>query len=168
MRLLGAALLVGGCAGVGWRHKKAMVEAVRALEDMIAALDRLRSELMTNRTPLPALTEELARSGPGAVRCVFAAAAEGLRAPDGEGFAALWARSLRRCGALGGGAVTALEHLGAVLGRYGVDEQASAIDRCTAHLERELTAAREKLRREGVLAPALGTAAGLVGSVLLF
>ena len=167
-RLIGAVFLVSGCAGMGWLRKRAMGEKVHALEDMIAALVRLRSELNTNRTPLAELAAELSREGPRAARSGFASVAEGLHHADGEGFPSLWRRSLQRCSALGGEGAAALERLGAILGRYSVGEQTAAIDRCIAHLERELGEAREKLRRDGALAPALGTAAGLVGSVLLF
>ncbi len=167
-RLIGAMFLVSGCAGVGWLRKRAMVEKVRALEDMIAALDRLRSELNTRCTPLAELAAVLSREGPRDARGVFASVAEGLRDADGESFSALWERSLQHCPALGGEGTAALARLGAILGRYSVGEQTAAIDRCIAYLEQELGEAREKLRRDGTLAPALGTAAGLVGSVLLF
>ena len=167
-RLIGAALLVGGCAGAGLRCRRAMREKVRVLADLIAALGRIRSELVTNRTPLGELTAQLAGNGPSAARDMFAFLAAGLKMPGDEGFSALWRCSLQRCPALDGEGTAALERLGAVLGRYSVGEQAAAIDRCTAELERQLRAAREKLQRDGALAPALATAAGLVGSVLLF
>lgn len=168
MRLLGAVLLVAGCAGVGWRRTRALREQVTALEDMVAALDLLRGEILTNRTPLPEVAGELARSGPGSVRGVFAAVYAGLRCPGGRGFPELWRRSLAQCRALEGEAAGALERLGTKLGRFAAPEQAAAIDRCIARLERELAESREKLRRDGRLGPALGAAAGLVGSVLLF
>ena len=62
-RLIGAALLVGGCAGAGLRCRRAMREKVRVLADLIAALGRIRSELVTNRTPLGELTAQLAAAG---------------------------------------------------------------------------------------------------------
>ena len=57
VRLLGAALVAGGCAWLGFRRALELRDRVRALEQMAGGLALVERELALGAPPLPRLLE---------------------------------------------------------------------------------------------------------------
>ena len=101
VKLLGAALVAGGCAWLGFRRALELKDRVRALEQMAGGLALVERELALGAPPLPRLLEGAAGRCDGPAAELFAGCARALARPDREGFPALWRDQVARLEALG-------------------------------------------------------------------
>ena len=159
VKLLGAALVAGGCAWLGFRRALELKDRVRALEQMAQGLALVERELALGAPPLPRLLEGAAGRCAGPAAELFAGCARALARPDREGFPALWRGQVARLEALG--------PLGEILGRYDCREQRAGLAAVRGRLEELSVLARADSRRRGRVYEALGLSGGAFLVVLL-
>ena len=167
LRLLGAALLVAGCGGLGFSAAGRLARRVGVLRALLGALEGMERELSFRLTPMPELLERAAESPPPAGE-LFARCRARLDELGERPLSQLWRESVEDTPlGLTGPALLALEELGDVLGRYDGEEQRAALARTRAELGRALEQAREESEKQGRMYRALGLTAGAMLAILL-
>ena len=167
LRLLGAALLAGGCGGLGFAAARGLARRAENLRVLLAALEGMERELSFRLAPMPELLERAAESPPP-VGELFARCRAGLDELGERPLSRLWREAVAAPPlGLDGPARLALEELGDVLGRYGGEDQRAALDRVRGELARALERAVEETERQGRVYRALGLTAGAVLAILL-
>lgn len=168
IRLMGAALLVAGCGGIGMSAVGRLDGRVRDLRELAAGLELLRRELGWRLTPLPEALAAAAEGTQGRAAQFFQFCAQRAGRLSGTTFQQLWREGLERCPLrLDREDRALLEQLGPVLGRYDGDSQCQAVDKALAGLARRQTQAEENRRRLGRVYGVLGVTAGLFLAILL-
>ncbi len=168
IRLIGAILVAGGTAAVGAAAVQGLKARARLLSALIGALDIMQSELYFKLTPLPELTERLAREADAPIRPFFKKLSAGMESLGEHSFASLWEHALQACGQFWRQAEkTLLSELGGVLGRYDTEGQTRIIAYIRARLEGLLTQAEADCRQQGRVYGALGVVCGLA-MVIIF
>ena len=157
MKLLGAALVAAAFAVLGASEALRLRRRARLTSELAAGLELLRGEIVSR----------LARHGPEGTRVFYAAVCTGLESFGGAEFSELWRRALGLLD-IGAPARAALLNLGASLGRYGAEEQGSAISACELELRREAERASEEARVMGRLRAGLAAGAGLILAIVLY
>ena len=167
LKLMGAALLVGGCGAVGFSAAGRLARRVGVLRALLGALEGMERELSFRLTPMPELLERAAESPPPAGE-MFARCRARLDELGERPLSQLWRESVEDTPlGLTGPALLALEELGDVLGRYDGEEQRAALARTRAELGRALEQAREESEKQGRMYRALGLTAGAMLAILL-
>lgn len=167
-RLLGAALVVAGCAALGLAGVARLEGRVRDLAELTAGLDALRRELGWRLAPLPDALDTAARAARGPAAQFFTRCAQGAGTPDGQVFQAVWRDSLSAVPLrLGPEDRDLLERLGPVLGRYDGDSQRLALEEAVAGLRALGGEAADDRKRLGRVYGVLGMTAGLFAAILL-
>lgn len=167
VRLLGAALVAGGCAWLGFRRALELRDRVRALEQTARGLALVERELALGAPPLPRLLEGVAGRCTGPAAELFAGCARALARPDRESFSALWQDQVARLEGLGEEGREALAPLGELLGRYDCQEQRAGLAAVRGRLEELAALARADSRRRGRVYQALGLSGGAFLVILL-
>lgn len=167
LKLVGAALVVGGAAGAGQAAAARLRRRVRELQQARTALQVLRTEISWGLTLLP---DALARAG----RCVggpvgdLCARAAGLMR-SGEGAAAAWERAVAAAApaaALAPGDREALVALAPCLGASHREDQLRHLDLCLERLAQAEAEARERAAADARMYQQLGLLAGLLLALL--
>lgn len=164
MRLTGAVLLAAAGLLAGLTARRAMEARVRRLTELLGFLELLSMELGRFRTPMPELFGGLAGRTRGAASELCERVSAGLDRLGERTFSDIWAEA---AAPLPAEERDLLGPLGAVLGRYGAEEQLLAVDRCRHDTEQAREAAAAALRDRGRLAVGLGAAGGAALAVLL-
>ncbi len=167
LHLLGAALVAGGCAWLGFQKAMELKNRVRALEETARGLALLERELGLGSPPLPRLLEGAARRSEGPAAELFAGCAQGLSRLDQEDFSHLWRRQTACLAGLSGEGKEILAPLGEVLGRYDCRDQREGVAAVRGQLEELAARAREDSRRQGRVYRALGLSGGAFLVILL-
>ena len=168
IRLLGAALLILGCGGMGLSAVNRLDSRVRDLRELSAGLEILRRELGWRLSPLPRALEVAAEGTHGRAAGFFAFCAQGSRQLAGASFRTLWSRGLEQCPLrLRREDRALLEQLGPVLGRYDGDSQRQAVENVLAGLDRQRVQAEDDRQRLGRVYGVLGVTAGLFLTLML-
>lgn len=167
-RLTGA-LLLTACGGWwGLDRSAALADRVNALEAWEAALELLTGELTFSLPDLPTLFSTLSAQAPPTAGQVFAAALRGLDSLGEKPLAQIWQESLRATPSpLTGEDLEALDRLGLILGRYGWEEQQTALQSLARHLEERRRGAEAKAAAVGRTYTTLGLALGAFCAILL-
>jgi len=139
------------------------------LSSMISSLLWIRSEISTNLTPVTELVQCLAADAHPSVRPFFQAVHEQIDAYGIPYFAQCWQRAVQiHCEALSEDEFRVLCDLGGILGRYGVQEENTAIDRCIQQFQAAYEQARQDRTERTRLYLGIGlTAGGMLAIVLL-
>ncbi|MGI6497496.1 MAG: stage III sporulation protein AB [Oscillospiraceae bacterium] len=167
-RLIGAALVLIGGAGVGVGAAKELGRRTGTLSAFLAALDRMEAELTFRLTPMPELLSRLSGDLEGPVGMFFSQCEQGLSALGDVPFSKVWNQALQEEGlALLPEDRVPLEQLGAVLGQYDVEGQRNAMEGVRHQLTLCLEAAKRKQGKIGRVYRALGISAGVL-CILLF
>lgn len=166
---LTGALLLTACGGWwGLNRANVLARRVAALEAWEAALELLEGELTFSLPDLPALFSTLSTQAPPPAGQVFAAALRGLDALGEKPLAQIWQESLRAGPTpLAGEDLEALDRLGLILGRYGWEEQQTALRSLSHHLEERRREAAAKAAAGGRIYTTLGLALGAFCAILL-
>lgn len=167
MKLLGALLLTAAFAAMGLTESLRLRRRARLIADFASGLELLRAEIVSRLAPMPEAAERLALHGPESTRRFYAAVSAGLENLGGAEFSEIWSRALGLC-ELSEGAKLSLLNLGGSLGRYGAQEQSSAILACEAELGREALGAAEQARVMGRLRAGLALGGGLILAIVLY
>lgn len=168
IRLMGAALLAGGAAALGYLAVKHLDGRVRDLQELTAGIETLQRELGWRLAPLPEALSRAAESVKGRAAQFFRLCARGAEHLDGRTFQQIWrdaaeASQMR----LERVDIDLLDQLGAVLGRYDGDSQRQALETAGVRLESQWSAAAEQRGRLGRVYGVLGLTAGLFLVILL-
>lgn len=168
IRLMGAALVIAGCAAVSFGAVRRLDGRVKDLEELTAGLETLQRELCWRLTPLPEAMKEAAGETHGRAAVLFDWCARETRSLDGRTFQQIWQDGLERCPlVLNEEDRAALERLGSVLGRYDADGQRQAIDGAVDSLNHRKAQAAEDRNRLGRVYGVLGMTVGLFLVILL-
>ena len=168
IRLLGAALLMAGCGGLGLSAVNRLDGRVRDLRELSAGLELLLRELGWRLAPLPEALEAAAAGTHERAARFFAYCAQKSRQLAGAPFRTLWSGALEQCPLrLSREDRALLEQLGPVLGRYDGDSQRQAVENVLTGLSRRLAQSEDDRRRLGRVYGVLGLTAGLFLTLVL-
>lgn len=168
LKLLGAALVVGGGAWVGLNAAGELSRRAKALDAWRDALALMENELTFRLPSMPELTQRLSRSVRPPAREVFLNLQKGLERLGEASFEELWRGALTtHPGGLDGEELDILQALGAVLGRYGWADQCRSLESARLALAERAAQVREELRRKGKAYAATGVALGAFVTILL-
>ena len=168
LRLLGALLVAGGVASVGFFAAGELKRRTRALRAICGALERMEQEISFRLTPLPDLFRLLSVQSEPPARELFAHCLVGLERLGEVPFSQIWSQALEAVmPCLREGERGVLEELGGVLGRYDGEAQRTALSRVRAELARGLEAAQEEQKQQGRIYRVLGITAGAFFVILL-
>ena len=168
IRLLGAALLMAGCCGLGLSAVNRLDGRVRDLRELSAGLELLQRELGWRLAPLPQALEAAAGGTHGQAARFFTFCAQESKQRAGTPFRTLWDRGLEQCPLrLNREDRILLEQLGPILGRYDGDSQRQAVENVLAGLGRRQAQAEDDRQRLGRVYGVLGLTAGLLLTLML-
>jgi stage III sporulation protein AB len=128
IKLIGAILIIGVCAGFGYSMVSAHRKEERCLQQMMGALDYMQCELQYRLTPLPELCREAARQSDGAVQTLFTRLSVELEdqiAPDAS---QCMHAALAAVDALPQRCTEAAIRLGKTLGRFDLEGQLAGME----------------------------------------
>lgn len=164
MRLTGALFLVlaGLLAGLGAAGE--MKKTVRRREELCLLLARMAYELGCFRRPLPELFSVLARQEEGAAGALCRGVADRLPELGRVSFEEIWRDGIAF---LPPEERHILAGVGAVLGRYGAEQQLPALESCSRDMEMVLDKARARASELGRVYIGLCTGGGVLAAVLL-
>ena len=167
MRILGALLLAGGSAALGFRAASRLAVRCRAQRAMLGALEQLERELGFRLASMPELLAAAAGRAAPPAQDFLRQCLAGLDELGEKSMAQIWDEALPAAGDLGETAFTVLRSLGAVLGRFDGEAQRESLASARGELALCLEQAEEERRRMGRVYGALGVTAGAFLSILL-
>ncbi len=168
LKLLGALLVIGGGAWAGLSAAGELSRRAKVLDAWADALSLMENELSFRLSAMPELTERLSQSARSPAREVFLDLQKGLKRLGEASFEELWRGALSsHPGGLRGEELDELKNLGAVLGRYGWEDQCKSLETARRALTGWADLAREELRQKGKAYAALGVTLGAFLTILL-
>lgn len=138
LKLIGAVLIIAGCAGVGFSMAAAHRREETALRQLIGALDYMGCELQYHLTPLPELCRNAAAESGGTVSQTLLCLASELEnqiAPDAS---ACMNVAVSKASKLPQRAKQNLLALGSSLGRFDLQGQLNGLEAARKQCRREL------------------------------
>lgn len=168
IQLMGGLLLFCGSTAIGLGAAGALRKRTQALSSFLGGLTIMEAELQFHLTPMPDLLEKLAREAGGAAGAFFALCRKGLGHLEDTPLSLIWQEALQsRAGMLTEGDREVLEQLGAILGRYDLEGQLSAIGAAKQRLEECRRQAETRQTTLGRMYSVLGMTAGIMSVLLL-
>jgi len=168
IRMVGAVLLTGGAAALGFGAVRRLERRVQELNQLWVGLSMIRRELGWQLTPLPELLRRAAGETKGAVSDFFRLCAVGAGRLNGRPFRQIWQQGLECVNLrLEEDDLEALEQLGGVLGRYDEEHQQKALEQALSRLEEQRRQAVDHRARLGRVYGMLGLTSGLFLVILL-
>lgn len=163
MKYLGAALILTACVAGGLVYAGEMRRRARTLAGLSAALELMAGELEARLSPLPELCAFLSERTDGETGRFFTVLTASLSRLGGAEFAQLWHEAAKGslC-SLTEREMDELTRLGALLGRYALDEQLSALRACEAYLREAAERAGESYPEQRRLGLCLTATAGIL------
>ena len=96
LRVVGAVLLIGGTAFLGFSAAAALGRRVRTLRVLLGVLELMEREISFRLTPMPDLLEELARRARPPLRELFMRCREGVNRLGEKDLGQLWRDALEQ------------------------------------------------------------------------
>ena len=167
-RLLGALCVLASCVSMGAAACAEKRRRLNTLDELTAALRRMRAELASHARPTAELCRLLAESSAGETETFFALLLRSLDQLGERPFYVLWREAaFRALRSLREEERQSLERLGDSLGRYALEEQVSAVESCLAALDSARERARAELPVQRKLTLGLALSAGAMLTILL-
>lgn len=169
-RLLGASLIVLGGSFYGLALARTLHTRVRELQELIRALHLLEGEIAFARAPLPEALERVGRTARGAVGRLFSQLAAELGSNPHRPIGHVWSGVVANWSgrsALETEELAALEGLGALVGRTGVDDQVRALRYTAERISGIVKRLESSVERDARLRLYLGVAGGVALAILL-
>ena len=166
VRIIGAVLIVAAFSLAGSVKGAELRSRARRLAALVSSLELMRGEVVDRLTPVPDIAERLAVSGPEESRAFFQLLSSELERLGELAFSDIWSSCTGILG-LREAETEALCDLGRSLGRYGAEEQNTAISRCMNLLGTFAERAREEAVSGAKLYGGLGITVGLLLAVML-
>ena len=163
MKTAGVLLLLLGAGFAGLAEAYRLRRRARELWELERGMELLRCHLERFCLSTPELARALSRSAPGAASALFGRFERELAMPDERDTAARWETAIAP---LHEPERDVLAAFGAVLGRFGAQEQTAAALRTREQLSRLTEAAQTRAERSGKLCVALGFSAGAMLSLV--
>jgi len=169
LSVVGAILIIGATAALGFSSVWRMGARVRVLNGLIAALETMKSEICDRMTPIPELMNQLIRESDPPLDRLFHRVAGGLTTIGIRSFYFIWKSAVEESEEL---TLTKEERqtlidLGRSLGRYDAEEQRDAFRYTLRRLESHLRKAEQERREQGRVHAVLGIAAGVFVVMIL-
>jgi len=161
LRLLGAVLLMGGAAALGFSAAAHLRMRVVCLRSLLTSLEQMERELRFCLTPLPVLFGNLAMVSGTPANRFYELCAREMKQLGERPLSELWRNALEKAALpLEMDEMRVLTELGTVLGRYDAAGQQEALDLARNRLFVFLTRAEEDRSRLEKVYGALGLSAG--------
>ena len=161
MNIIGAMLIMFSCTAAGIMKARSLSELDKTYGTLIAVLTLIKSEIATLSAPLDVTLGRAAGSANGDVRRSFEKLGE-------DSFCGIWCSAARdNLQGLSERALSAVEELGASLGRYDGAMQCAAIDRCINEMSLEQQNLRLLLGANKRMYIGVGGAMGLIIAIVL-
>jgi stage III sporulation protein AB len=170
VKLIGAALVIAACTGIGFRIAADYRQRPRQLRALMHAIRVLRTEIEYTVTPLPLAFDRVAERSERPIAQLFATAAEVLRMGGLSADEAFHRgiEELRAASALKQPELHVMETFGKTLGTSDRLHQSQHIEAALVHLASIEREAREAQRRNERLWQYLGSLTGLLLVILLY
>lgn len=167
VKLLGAAMVLLGCAGIGFRIAAAHRKEICTLKQLIGILDYMECELQYRLTPLPQLCRQAAQQTDGGVKRVFSALADELESQISPDAQCCMESALHRAGEIPPVSMGLLKNLGQSLGLFDLNGQLSSLEAVRTGCRSELAALQENKDTRLRSYQTLGVCAGAALAILL-
>lgn len=171
VKAIGSICIVVGCSMIGIIANRRLREHVLVLQDLIAMIQTIESEISSQLSSIPtALQMALNASGSKNSACTafIRSILIGLEMRGPHVFPEIWRSAAEETlEILSDRERNMLNELADKLGRYGAEEQLSALRMVRSGLEHFLRTAEEERSRSGKVYLTLGTALGLALAIIL-
>ena len=138
IKLIGAALIIAGCGGVGFSMAAAHRREESALRQLIGALDYMGCELQYHLTPLPELCRSAAEQTVGCIRQVLISLASELESQIAPDASACMNAAISKTSKLPQRVQKNLTGLGSSLGRFDLQGQLNGLEGARQQCRRDL------------------------------
>lgn len=165
-KFIGAFFIAAGSVALGITPIMSLKRHIALLEALCASLRITAAELGTRLRPLPELISELSERG-GAAGGFYADIARELDSIGEKDFSGLWSAALDKLQFLSIDERETMNELGAVLGRYELQEQLDSIGLCLDVLSRKALELRTEYPERRRLILGLSAAAGFTTLIVL-
>lgn len=161
IRLVGAVLLSGGAAALGFGAVRHLERRVRDLNMLSAGLAVMKRELSWKLTSLPELLTRASQETKGQVSDFFRLCSIGARHLNGRPFRQIWEQGMESVRLqIEPEDLAVLQQVGGVLGRYDGEHQRQALEEAIARMDERRRAAADRRNRMGRVYGTLGLTAG--------
>ena len=161
LKLMGALLLAGGAAAVGFSAAAGLNRRVRTLRVLLEALELIEREISFQLTPMDQLLERLSKRTPPPAGGFFACCRAGLEQLGERSLAQIWREALAQNSmGLAQQELDTLAGLGDLLGRYDGAGQQEALAQVRLQLAQDLRQAEKDREKRGRMYRVLGVTAG--------
>ena len=164
-RLIGAALIAGGCGVMGLLAARQLARRVAVLEAWLSVLEMMGAELECRMTSVPDLANRMAAAAPAILRPSLSTLAAALKEPGDRRYADVWRMQVQGF-ALAAEEKQVLAELGQALGQFELAGQRRVLEGCRKQLSMILEQAREKREKLGRLYSMGGILCGLAVVVI--
>lgn len=169
IRILGATLIIGASAAIGFSSVRRMQLRVHVLSSLLVSIETIKNEICDRLTPLPELFARLAAETESPVKFLFARLAVQMDELGDMSFYAIWEKAIEKTPdlELTPAEKRTLTDLGRTLGRYDIEEQRVACNYTMRRLETYLQKAEAERRNQGKVHAALSVIAGVFVVIIL-
>ena len=168
LKAAGILLVVMGASGAGISMAWSVKRATFLIQQLLQALDQMKTEIEYRKTPLPELTRLLSLNACGAVASFFGAVSDDLHLRQETSVYAIVKKNLATSSAFSPAVRNVLLNLGTGLGKYDVAGQLRAIDLALDRLRSLLQQAQTEQAARMRSYCTLGICAGLAIAIMLF
>lgn len=165
LKLVGIVLVIGSFTGIGMAQHQQYQGRVRALRDLLSALDIMDGELAYRLSSLPDIVQLLAHSPSAAVSRVFSYIHTALEKDDGLSLTYKWMKGFQQVGpeiGLRPDDVLIFCDLSDFIGKYDVCSQQKCVAYAHKRLEGQLKLAEAECKSKGTVYRTCCIAAGLL------
>ncbi len=166
LRILGAIMIISGCAGLGVRETRRHRKEVNTLKQLMYAMEYMECELQYKLTPLPQLCEKLSSNITGIMAEIFQELALELNNQISPDVKVCMDLVLHKQRDIQTPIYNILTTLGMVLGRFDIDGQIREINlvksECEQQLECYMHDADTRLRSYRTIAVCTGIAVAII------
>lgn len=171
LKLFGAVLVVLAGTLAGFQRARQYADRPRNIRGLIAALQRLETEVLYGFTPLPEALRRIGGQSKEPLRTFFVQAAEEMAPPHDRSAEAAFAKAMERCWrdtAMKAAEKEILRQLSCTLGTSDRSNQSNHIKLALQQLKQEETAAREEQGKYETMSKSLGLLLGALIVILIF
>lgn len=168
MNIIGAMLIMFSCTAAGIMKARSLSELDKTYGTLIAVLTLIKSEIATLSAPLDVTLGRAAGLANGDTERFLSRVGRSFEKLGESSFCSIWCSAARdNLQSLSKRALSAVEELGASLGRYDGAMQCTAIDRCINEISLEQQTLRLSLSSNKRMYIGIGGATGLIIAIVL-
>lgn len=168
MNMIGAMLIMLSCTAAGMMKARSLSELDKTYGTLIAMLTLIKNEIVTLSAPLDEAFERAAGLANGDTERFLSRVGRSFEKLGESSFCSIWCSAARDdLQSLSERALSAVEKLGASLGRYDSTMQCTAIDHCINEISLEQQTLRFSLGANKRMYIGIGGATGLIIAIVL-